>query len=140
MARLLGTSLMRDGGLRQLFRKHLPDVFWISVESGGTGRGIPDSHALFEGKTCWIEFKNIKTGWKTSLTPEQIGWHLRYARYGGRSFIAIRKADELWIVPGRLAEHCCSLKVLPAYFIEAEYFNGGPVRWDWNIIKKFIFY
>ena len=139
MARLLGTSLMRDGGLRQLFRKHLPDVFWISVESGGTGRGIPDSFAIWNSSCCWIEFKNVKIGWKTSLTPEQIGWHLRYARYGGRSYIAIRHNDLLWMVKGALAEECVSLRGW-AGTEERRCYVGGPSAWDWNSIKKFIFY
>ena len=131
---------MKDGNLRQLFRSHLPEVFWISVETGATGRGIPDSHGLSHGHSCWIEFKQTK-GWKTSLSPEQIAWHLRYARNGGHSWIAIRKrnrvSDELWLMPGGDAERCVSLREINA---DCEIvFRGGPAKWDWDAIRHNLF-
>jgi hypothetical protein len=125
-----------DGDLRQLFRSHLPKVFHTSVESGGTGRGIPDSHCAYNDAAWWVEFKAAKHH-KLShpLSPAQIGWHLRYARTGNTSYIAIRrhnlkKYDELWLVPGKYADH-----VNDEYrSYHCGFFIGGPAKWDWNEI------
>jgi len=62
------------------------------IETGETGRGIPDLHVLSPNKgTYWVELKVSRT--KTKLTvdikPVQILWHEQYAKLGGRSFIAV---------------------------------------------------
>lgn len=101
-----------DDGLRPLFRKHLPHFDWQSVETGGTGRGVPDSNYCFGGVEGWVEFKSTD-GWTVTLRPEQIGWIARRTRCGGRVWIAVRRrteggprspaTDDLWLIPGALA-------------------------------------
>jgi hypothetical protein len=139
-----------DGGLRSLFHKNIKGV-WTAIETGETSRGVPDSNYLFEGGIeGWIEFKQTATNKikRTTSWPFQIGWHMRRARYGGRSFIAVRQCDDnLWIIPGAAARDldeyglnylrlpCISL--LAAYHVVAV-FHGGPKLWNWNHIANFI--
>jgi hypothetical protein len=99
---------MVDGGLRALFRKNITAAMWTSLESPTTGKGIPDSHFIFPGgHEGMVEYKKIR-GWampKSETWTFQIAWHMRYARFGGRSFVAIKRKDkELWLVPGGLAK------------------------------------
>src|SRR4051812_1390886 len=118
MARRGNTSWvarMIDGGLRKLFREHVPGD-WTSIESGSTSGGIPDSnfcipvarrgYLAVEG---WIEFKQTK-GHAVTLAPAQVGWISRRVRNGGRVWIAVRQQapagprrearDALWLIPG----------------------------------------
>lgn len=101
----------RDGGLRPLFRKKLPEIHWTALESGLTAPGIPDANGCFGGVEFWIEFKKM-SGWRVPLRPAQIGWLTERAFAGGRTFVAIRRKsqrtaktryDELWLVPGGYA-------------------------------------
>lgn len=130
-----------DGNLRSLFLKNLPQVHWQSIESGMTGRGIPDTNGCFDGQEFWIEFKETQH-WSVSLRPEQIGWLMRRARAGGRVFIAVRRAgQELWLLSGNdaidLKENglrgCHPNNVLATY-------GGGPRAWDWNDILTALAY
>jgi len=70
-----------NGGLRQLFRAKLPGFDWVSIESGSTGGGIPDSNYCVRtnditGIEGWIEHKQTD-GWAVTLRPEQVGWIAR---------------------------------------------------------------
>lgn len=120
-----------DDGLRPIFRKFFPKpCHWQSIETGGTGLGVPDSNlcvpitssvasltpalarmreAKVEGIEMWIEYK-ATSGFTINLRPEQIGWHLTRTRHGGKTFVAVRRrcdegrgrdpADELWLFKG----------------------------------------
>ena len=135
-----------DGGLRPLFRQYLPEMMWTSIETGGTGRGISDSNFLSKtGEEGWIEFKQTHHHGVT-LLPEQIAWIERRVRYGGRTFIAVRRhakagprrgdaVDELWLLPGALARPA-RLGGLrdPAVAVAALCWPGGPARWDWPAV------
>ena len=138
-----------DGNLRPLFRQRLREGFhWVSVETGGTGRGIPDSEYCArrpDGTSVsgWIEYKQT-TGWNVTLRPEQVAWHrVRWER-GGRSLVAVRRwpeagvrraaADELWIFEGRWAPDLREGGLrsgIPALYIG----EGGPSQWDWDLIR-----
>jgi hypothetical protein len=123
---------MIDGGLRQLFRQHLPKVHWQAIETGGTGRGIPDLNGCLGGIEAWIELK----GPKTPMRPEQVAWIERRARAGGRVFIALRKPrDTLILLPARGARALLE-KTLPATLGR---WTGGPSAWDWEDISRLIF-
>ncbi len=121
---------MRDGNLRQIFAKHLPMVLFTAIETGGTGRGIPDSEYCVEGQTGWIEFKMAR-GQDTGLRPEQYAWAARRMRAKGRVFIAVRSKtttrDELWFMtPSQWAP---KLQDCGGWI-----FHGGPKGWDWDRI------
>jgi hypothetical protein len=134
-----------DGGLRKLFRENLPDFFWTSVETGGTARGVPDANYLKNGTEGWIEYKWTKRWTPKSFEPEQVAWHLRRAREGGRSFIAVRRqcavgprtaaADELYLFRGADAGlvRAEGLRGSCAPLLQ---FAGGPARWSWDEVRR----
>lgn len=131
-----------DGGLRPLFQTNIPHFHWQSVETGGTGKGVPDSNFCHQGLEAWIEFK-WTAEWAVTLAPEQIGWHMRRHRAGGRTFVAIRRRvsagarrvedDSLYLYAGRhaivLREHGLRGDVHPLGV-----WSGGPARWDWSAV------
>lgn len=134
-----------DGGLRVLFRDNLPTFHWQSVETGGTGLGVPDSNYCRLGAEGWIEFKATQ-GWTVTLRPAQVGWIDQRCRAGGRVWIAVRRtvasgarrdaADQLWLIAGchaRLAK-TGGLKVLLEEDAVTGVWDGGPRRWDWDEI------
>jgi hypothetical protein len=124
-------SVTIDGGLRKLFQTNIPYVHWVSVESGGTSRGIPDANGCLDGKEFWIEFKQC-AHWKVPLRAEQIGWLLRRTRAGGRTFIAVRRADtELWLFNGSGAKQLAELGLKACRDQAFGVWHGGPAAWDW---------
>jgi len=136
----------RDGGLRQLFRLHLPMVDWQSIESPLTGLGIPDSNGCLDSIEFWIEYKQTHA-YSVVIRPEQIAWGIRRERHGGRVWIAVRRkcdagirrlaVDELWLVPTSLGLTLSrgGLKVLQD---NARVFDwtGGPSKWNWNEVLQ----
>jgi hypothetical protein len=137
-----------DGGLRSLFREHLPRFHITAIETGSTGRGIPDLEYCFEGKTGWVELK-ATSGYAVDLRPEQVAWLLRRARAGGRGFLAVRcqapagprrgpAADQLWLIK---AERAAELKAGGLYEVgsaHATLWHGGPARWDWAEVARLL--
>lgn len=143
-----------DGGLRALFRKHLPDFFWTTVESGAISPAVPDSHwkAPVGPQSGWIEYKKTDTNRIASLDPRQAAWLDRYWRLGGISHLAVRfrhgggprkgpPVDDLWIVPG-----CRAIDVLRnGIFVLTEVSedrgaggfrtSGGHSRWEWDRVR-----
>lgn len=144
-----------DDGLRKIFRDQLrAGVQWTSIETGGTGQGIPDSEfCAAGGAQGWVEFK-WTDGWAVTLEAEQIAWHTVRALRGGRSFIAVRRhttagprkgkaVDELWLLPGWAAkdvkvgglkwalEHADMGLLLGRW-------AGGPARWDWAAVRRLL--
>lgn len=134
-----------DGKLRPLFRQHLPGIHWVSIETGGTGRGIPDSNGCGGGVEFWIEYKQT-SGWTVDLRPEQVGWLLQRARFGGRVFIAVRRAkeqgartiacDELYLIDGKNAREAKVSGLRGAPLLGR--WEGGPSRWDWPQIDTIL--
>lgn len=137
---------MMDGNLRKLFKDHLPDFHWQSIETAGTGRGVPDSNYCFKGSEGWVEFK-ITKGYSVGLRPEQTAWILRRVRAGGRVFVAVRRqrsagprtgdaVDQLWLLHGA---HAASIKrdglkkVDPGAL--AGVWDGGPAHWGWAALR-----
>jgi len=143
-----------DGGLRGLFRDNLRVGWhWQSIETGGTGRGVPDSNfcaaekrdGRVVGTEGWIEFKQTE-GWTADLRPEQISWLLERSARGGRCFVAVRRknqggprrgapVDELWLYPGRLARRLRleGLRLEDGLLYRGE---GGPSNWNWVRIAE----
>lgn len=127
-----------DGDLRKIFHEHL-DGHWQAVETGGTGKGIPDSNYCIDGYEGWVEFKHTKH-WKVRIWPEQVAWMERRARQGGRVFIAVRRGqDELWILTPEAGRYLRegTLKDVPKEYIKARY-NDGMKSWNWKEITKIL--
>ncbi len=139
-----------DGGLRREFRKHIPQFFWQSIETGGTGLGIPDSNFCSpDGVEGWVEYKQTD-GYAVTLLPEQVGWLSRRARYRGRVWIAVRRVhqggprrgpsvDELYVLPGALAV-AAKMSGLrgPLVARKAKVWAGGPSKWDWEAVARLL--
>lgn len=132
-----------DGGLRKLFRDHLPQLHWTSIETGGTGQGVADSNYLAPGgREGWVEYKQTE-GWTVTLRPEQVSWLDRRHRLGGRAWIAVRRrakagprrgppVDELHVFHAGLAREAKSGGLRhPEVAAAALVLRGGPSRWDW---------
>jgi len=144
-----------DDGLRALFRKHLRSGFiWTTVETGAVTQGVADSNYLSDtGLEGWIEYKATRA-FAVKFRPLQIGWHLRRHRYGGTTWIAVRRRpgdnvteqghaslhgdriDELYLFQGAdiesVAEHGCrSNRVV----LRCE---GGPARWQWQAVQRLL--
>lgn len=106
---------MRESDLRRQVRESLPAVHWQAVETGGTGRGIPDLNGCLRGVEFWVELKLVKRGLQVPLTPTQVAWHLRRARAGGRTWLLVRWRDRLLLYRGSRAAEVAGLgvKALP---------------------------
>lgn len=135
----------RDGGLRFLFSRHLRSAWWIPIETWSTGQGVADTHYVFPGGVAgWIEFK-VTDGWSVKISPEQIAWHERYARQGGRTFLAVRRqvragprrnaADELWLYPGQLIRTVHQSGLVPGTRHAVGVWPGGPAFWPWDAVE-----
>jgi hypothetical protein len=126
-----------DGGLRALFKKHLPQFHWQSVETGMIQRGVPDANYCCGGVEGWVEFK-LSKGWTVGLRPEQVGWLLQRTRARGRTFVAVRRmnkgTDELRLYPGSNAKRLKTggLKALEPMVKEI----GGPECWNWGQVRQ----
>lgn len=136
-----------DGGLTQVLREALPEVHWCRIETGGTGRGIPDINGCYRGAEFWCELKFTDT-WAVGLRPEQCGWAMQRSRAGGRVFILTRRrtqagprrgpgVDELYIHSGADAREVATLGLrggpLPLYRA-----GGGPSQWSWKDVLRIL--
>lgn len=145
-----------DGGLRPLFRQHLPTVDWQTIETGLVEGGVPDSDGCHpravpcpacgaRGVEFWIEYKQTHA-YAVKVKTEQVGWALRRLRAGGRAFFAVRRwtdvgprrgpaVDELWLISGWAARElrATGLVGLPPDAILGRW-GGGPARWDWPAV------
>ena len=134
--------MVRDGGLRKLYRKHLPHMHWQSVETPTTGSGVPDSNFCYGNIEGWIENKAVKRSDRVEMRPEQCAWLERRARAGGKCFIAVRwtKADDaLYLLKpeaGRLLL-AAGLAKLPSTYVLGRW-HGGPANWDWPKIGRLL--
>ena len=134
---------MIDGGLRKLLRDNVRGD-WQSVETEGTGRGIPDANYCIEGSEGWIECKKADA-WAVTLRPEQCAWLMRRARNGGRVFIGVRQlhngCDKLWLLDGSVAGEIKRSGLTkngftPPWVLYIE--DGGPSNWDWEHVRKLL--
>ncbi len=131
-----------DDGLRQLFRAHLPRTFIQAIETGQTGRGIPDLYYIHQGHSGWVECK-ATSAWSVPLEAEQVAWLCRHARAGGRSFVAVRRRhaggprkgppeDQLYLYRGADSPRLRAEGLLgPDHVLR---FDGGPRSWNWPAI------
>jgi hypothetical protein len=137
---------MIDDGLRSLFHTHLRQFHWQAIESGLTGGGIPDSNFCINGIEGWVEHKATATAKVHTLNSDQVGWHLRRARAGGRTFFAVRyrhrggprkgpAVDRLYLYRGIMAKELflTGLRNPPL-----GWWDGGPTRWNWGEISRLL--
>jgi hypothetical protein len=139
---------MIDGSLRKIFRNKLRRGYdWQSIETGGTGRGIPDSNACEEKYgEFWVEFKQTDA-WAVDIDSEQVGWLKRRILYGGRTFLAVRRwndggprrgaaVDELWLCSGWYSGEVRASGLRAEGVVWLGVWSGGPSQWDWDAVKE----
>lgn len=137
--------MARDGGLRQLFTKHIKNAHWQAVETWSTGQGVPDVNVCMNGHETWIEFKTTATN-ALRISSEQVGWIERRLRAGGRVLVIVRwrclaglrrqARDELLIFDGANVRALMVGGISAA--IPIERWDGGPSYWDWDAVAKII--
>lgn len=127
-----------DGNLRTLFRTHLPTFFWTTVETGHVQQGVPDSHYLApSGVAGWIEFKRVLSGNVVKFRPFQLPWLDRYARMGGRCFVAVRyRNDDLLLYRGADALALSHDGLAGAAPVGR--WVGGIRYWNWVEVSKYL--
>ena len=123
-----------DGRLRQLFKKHLPDFDWQSIDLT-SGRGVPDTNCCYQGTEFWIEHKATQ-GRRVIVRPEQVAWIERRIRHGGKVFIAVRRKDELYLLHGASARQLACGEWPERTALGC--WHGGPARWCWQEIKQIL--
>lgn len=129
----------KDGGLRTLFRKHLPAIHWVSIESSLTGAGIPDANGCWAGSEFWIEYKQCSAN-AVAIAPFQVAFAERRARAGGWTYLAVRRinraADELYLYSGRdvRAVHDRGLAGASPLYLG----GGGPSKWNWERVEQIL--
>ena len=139
-----------DDGLRSELHTHLPRIHWQAIESGLTGGGIPDSNFCWRGVEGWVECKATQH-WSVTLEPAQVGWHLRRARAGGRTFVAVRRRlrvatkvrppfDELWLCRGAAAAslRASGLRGATERGEVLGVWTGGPSLWHWAEVEALL--
>lgn len=134
-----------DGGLRAWLSSRIKGPHWQAIETGGTGKGIPDLYGCWEGSSVWIECKKT-TGWAVNIEPEQVAWLLRHSRSGGRCYLAVRRqteagprrgaaVDEFWLFHGSevmdVADRGLRCGIEPRLKLEAP--------WDYREIAHVLF-
>lgn len=100
------------------------------VETGGTGRGIPDFNACCDGVEFWVELKVVNSGKKIGLRPEQVGWLVKRSMYGGRCFVLVRTPDaDIFLYKGSDAREIADegLRLKPLLILSKPY--------DWEALK-----
>jgi len=124
-----------DGKLNSILQKHLPEVDWVRIESGGTGLGIPDLNYAVDGSEGWLELKQIVSGLKIGMRPMQVAWIERRIRHGGRVLIMVRKGDEVWLFDGSEARELFlhGLRIADRALV---YSVGLPATWDWRKMRE----
>jgi len=135
-----------DGGLRPLFQQRLPEFHWQAIETGSTGRGIPDLNWCTDGIEGWLELKQTQAN-KVEVRPEQVAWIERRIRAGGRVFIAVRykhaggprkgdPVDRLYLYKGSQVRNLLQYGI--SHTLEAGAWAEGPAKWDWLEVRKLL--
>jgi len=134
--------MLKDGGLRGIFRSQFPHYQWSTIEVGAIAGGIPDNEFCTPtGVSGWFEFKFTKI-YHTQIRPLQVAWLMKRCRYGGNAWIGVRRipqsiqeegVDQLWIMKGDQAE---KLFYDGLRGTTSKHWDGGPSRWNWNEIEQ----
>ena len=122
-----------ESNLWDLFKRHLPDnVDYQRIETGGTGKGVPDVNICDMGRDFWVELKMIDGNKIRKLKPEQIAWHWKRTRVGGKTWFLARKktdkVDQIYLWSGHKGPD----------LLRTGIFTEGGTMWeapfDWNAI------
>jgi len=122
---------LKENAFWGLVSKNLKNIHIQRIETGGTGRGIPDFNACDDGVEYWVELKVVNSGKKIGLRPEQIGWLVKRSMHGGRCFVLVRTPDaQIYLYNGADAREVADegLRLEPELALKKPY--------DWDLLKK----
>lgn len=129
---------MRDGDLRNIFKKNLPQFHWQPIELGAGGVGCLDANFCWNSIEGWIEYKKLQKN-RIDLRPEQIGWVLQRIRHGGLVKVAVRLQepgiDSLLLFDGSMVTDFTSKNLNDNYHLVQSSYHGSPRNWNWDDIK-----
>jgi hypothetical protein len=120
-----------DGDLRAIFRNHLPQVAWSSIETGAVEPGVADMNGCLNGVEFWIEMKRTFFS-AVDVKPSQVAWHRLRQSKGGRTFFAVRRRSDLFLISGSHAVELRREGLSGCPFLL--FTDGGPSGWDWRAI------
>tara|TARA_R110002020_G_scaffold421617_1_gene630787 strand:+ start:2807 stop:3190 length:384 start_codon:yes stop_codon:yes gene_type:complete len=125
---------MREYSLWQNIRRNLTKPLWQRIETGGTGRGIPDVFGAFEGECCWIELK-IAKGNRVDLRPEQIAWLIKFGQTGLKTFILVgTDKRKMYLFPGLEAI------IVKDHGLKADSLLELSAPYDWSKLQETLFW
>lgn len=142
--------MARDGGLTKLFVSKLGTFgHFQTVETGGTGQGVPDLNYNIGGFEGWIEMKTTGTNRIPSLEAHQVAWAERRGRAGGKVFLAVRKKHDGGARLGAPIDHLVLFNAVNSSRIILEHGMNmatplyvspanGPKSWDWDAVRKIL--
>ena len=125
---------MKEYSLWQNLKRNLKKPLWQRIETGGTGRGIADVFGVLEGHCCWVELK-IARGNKVALSPEQVGWLIKFSRAGVKTFILVGTDKKtMYLFLGEVAREALDLglKHEPRLKLKLPY--------DWDLLQQTLFF
>lgn len=106
-------------------RHALKDQVYLERIENVVTPGRPDVDVMHNGITLPVELKSIPAWPRKSTTPvlgrahglsqNQLNWWLQWQRWGGRGFILVSVAGELFAMPGKFSEEINSCNV--AHFV-----------------------
>lgn len=107
----------------------------------GVVEGMPDVNMCAGGVDTWVELKYVDR-WpsrantfvlgKYGLRPEQINWHLRQARAGGKSWILVGVGKEMYLARGGMVRDVNS-------WVSEDWFKKGVKVESWDDLYKKLF-
>jgi hypothetical protein len=107
----------------------------------GVCDGMPDVSMTAGGIDAWVELKyvakwpsraNTRVMGDAGLRPEQINWHLRHQRAGGRSFVVVGVGKEIYLADGMHAKEMNS-------WVSDDWFKKGHKVEGWMDLYKKLF-
>jgi Holliday junction resolvase len=122
---------LKESAFWGLVNKNLSNMHIQRIETGGTGRGIPDFNACCEGTEFWVELKVVNAGKKVGLRPEQVGWLVKRSMCGGKCFVLVRTPTaEIYLYKGEDARQVADdgLRLTPELCLKKPY--------DWELLIK----
>jgi Holliday junction resolvase len=124
----------KESQLWTLVKQHIPkDAHVQRIETGLTGKGVPDLNYCQNGKEIWIELKSIR-GNKSQLSPFQIAWIHNRAKAGGNCYVLIRKNKEIRLFQPKTLEELQELNW------NSEPAIGTTAPYDWAHLFSSIYH
>ena len=114
---------MKEINLWHNLKRNLKEPIWQRIETGGTGRGIPDVFGAWKGTCCCVELK-IARGNKVYMSPEQVAWLIKFGQTGLPTFILVgTNKRKMYLFSGMEAREVLDygLKHEPILMLEAPY-------------------